>query len=75
VAYVLPKDYGFGLRKADDTIWGLFPSDELSSKAWNDVNTLVSQYGARFDILFDDEDRKGARYSYGRIIFWNETVT
>jgi hypothetical protein len=75
VAYVLPKDYGFGFRKADDAIWGLFPPDELSAKAWNDVNTLVSQQGAGFDILFDDEAFEGVRYRYDRIIFWNETVT
>ena len=27
VAYVIPKDYGFGFRRADDNIWGLFSSD------------------------------------------------
>jgi hypothetical protein len=75
VAYVLPKDYGSGLRKVDDTIWGLFPADELSTKAWNDVNKLVSQYGAGFDILFDDEALDGVLNHYDRVIFWNETIT
>ena len=75
VAYVLPKDYGFGLRKVDDTIWGLFPADELSAKTWNDVNQLVSQYGAGFDILFDDEALDGVLNRYDRVIFWNETIT
>src|SRR4030067_304543 len=67
VAYVLPKDYGFGLRKVDDTIWGLFPADELSAKTWNDVNQLVSQYGAGFDILFDDEALDGVLNRYDRV--------
>ncbi len=40
VAYVLPKDYGFGLRRPDESIWGLFPADALSPKVWNDTNTL-----------------------------------
>ena len=75
VAYVLPKDYGFGLRKADDTVWGLFPADDLSGKAWSDVNKLVSEYGAGFDILFDDEELEGIATRYDKVIFWNETVT
>jgi hypothetical protein len=75
VAYVLPKDYGSGLRKVDDTIWGLFPADELSAKAWNDVNKLASQYGAGFDILFGDEDLDGTISRYDKVYFWNETVT
>jgi hypothetical protein len=31
VAYVLPKDYGSGLRKVDDTIWAL-PADNYLQK-------------------------------------------
>jgi len=75
VAYVLPRDYGFGLRKADDSIWGIFPADESSAKAWNDVEKLVSQYGAGFNILFDDEDLDGAISHYDKVFFWNETIT
>ena len=75
VAYVLPKDYGFGLRSADDTIWGLFPADELSAKVWNDVNKFISQYGSGFDILYDDVEFPAVRNLYSRVIFWNETVT
>jgi hypothetical protein len=75
VAYVLPKDYGFGLRSAEDTIWGLFPADELSAKVWNDVNKLISQYGSGFDILYDDVEFPAVRNLYSRVIFWNETVT
>jgi hypothetical protein len=75
IAYVLPKDYGFGLRSAEDTIWGLFPADELSSKVWDDVNKLISQYGAEFDIIYDDVEFQAVRNRYSRVIFWNETVT
>ena len=75
VAYVLPKDYGSGLRSKDDTIWGIFSPDILSEKAWNDVNKLVSKYGARFDILFDDEALDGAISLYDKVFFWNETIT
>jgi hypothetical protein len=74
VAYVLPQDYGFGLRGPDDTIWGLFPPDDLSAKAWNDVNTLANRYGAGFDVLFNDAEFEGVRNRYERLFFWNETV-
>ena len=75
LAYVLPKDYGFGLRSAEDTIWGLFPADELSSKVWDDVNKLISQYGAEFDIIYNDVEFQSISNCYSMVIFWNETVT
>ena len=41
VAYVLPADYGSGLRSADDGLWGFFPSDQLSAKIYSDIETLT----------------------------------
>lgn len=41
VAYVIPKDYGFGFREATDSIWGLFPPDNLSAKIWNDTTMTL----------------------------------
>jgi hypothetical protein len=32
VAYVLPKDYGYGFRGPEDKIWGLWGPDEISSR-------------------------------------------
>jgi len=76
VAYVLPKDYGFGFRSAHDTIWGLFGADELSAKIWSDVNTLEDLYGSRFNILYDDNlDYTTINGAYSKVIFWNQTVT
>ena len=75
VAYVLPKDYGFGLRSAEDNIWGLFNADELSAKVWNDVNRLINQYGSRLDILYDDVGFDAVKSRYERVIFWNQTVS
>lgn len=74
-AYVLPGDYGSGLRSAADNIWGLFPADSLSAKAWNDINTLTSRYGAGFDIVFDDGTLGNVSARYASVFFWNETVT
>ncbi len=76
VAYVVPKDYGFGFRSSQDTIWGLFRADELSAKIWNDVNTLEGLYGSRFNILYDDNlDYSALNRAYSKVIFWNQTVT
>ena len=75
VAYVLPKDYGFGFRRADDTIWGLFPADALSGKVWNDASKLIHKYGSNFDIVYDDPELfSGLKSRYEELFFWNETI-
>lgn len=74
--YVLPKDYGFGFRDAEDTIWGVFKADELSSKVWGDVNLLESRYGSKFNIIVDDglnPSKISERYSH--VFYWNQTIT
>jgi hypothetical protein len=75
VAYVMPEDYGFGLRRPDDGIWGLFGPDELSGKIWNDVNTLVEINGFSLDIIYNEPGVvDSARKRYDRLFFWNETI-
>jgi hypothetical protein len=76
VAYVLPKNYGFGFRRADDTIWGLWDADELSEKVWSDVNKLIAQYGSQLDVVYDDPEFIDAVKSrYDRLFFWNQTLS
>jgi hypothetical protein len=76
IAYVLPQDYGFGFRSAEDKIWGLWEADNLSAKVWSDVNVLIDQYGSRLDVVYSDPDTWGAVKSrYGQLFFWNETIT
>ncbi len=76
VAYILPKDYGFGFRYPEDKIWGLWEADELSQKVWNDVNALLDQYGFQLDIVYDEpEVRDSLKNRYGKLFFWNETIT
>jgi hypothetical protein len=75
-AYVLPADYGFGFRRADDTIWGLWDADELSQKVWSDAKTLVDRYGVGLDIVYSDPEVMNAVESrYDTLFFWNQTVT
>jgi hypothetical protein len=75
VAYVVPKDYGFGFRRPNDKIWGLWQADNLSQKVWDDVNTLVDQYGSRLDIIYDEPHAiEAAKNQYSNLFFWNETI-
>jgi hypothetical protein len=76
VAYVLPKDYGFGFRHRGDRIWGLWNADDLSPKVFNDANLLIMQYDSRLDVVYDDAETIDAvRSRYDKLFFWNETVT
>ena len=71
----MPEDYGFGLRRPDDGIWGLFGPDELSAKIWTDVNTLVEIKGFGLDIIYNEPGVvDSARKSYSRLFFWNGTI-
>ena len=73
VAYVLPKDYAYGFRGPNDSIWGLWNADDLSSKIWNDANTLANQYGSALDIIYEDTLQNSA-FNYSKLVFWNGTV-
>jgi hypothetical protein len=73
MAYVLPKDYGFGFRSVNDRIWGLWPADNQSATIWNDANRLAAQYGPNFDIIYED-DLQGNVSVYSKLLFWNGTV-
>jgi len=74
LAYVLPKDYGWGFRGLWDKVWGLWESDELSEKIWNDVNHLLNVHGYHMDIIYDDPKCwEDAQSLYKQFIFWNQT--
>jgi hypothetical protein len=76
VAYVIPKDYGFGFRNPNDTIWGLFPSDMLTPKIWDDTTTLLNRYGANLNIVYGDPGVIGSTLnSYTKVFYWNQTIT
>ena len=75
-AYVLPQDYGFGFRSAEDKIWGLWQADDLSEKVWDDANELIDQYGSRLDIVYSDPEVMDAiERRYEKLFFWDETIT
>ncbi|MEM2129964.1 MAG: hypothetical protein QXZ70_05135, partial [Candidatus Bathyarchaeia archaeon] len=59
VAFVLPRDYGWGMRRPDDRIWGLWNADEKAPLIWENVNKLIAKYGLKLDIIYDD-----SRFNY-----------
>ena len=72
-ALVLPKDYGFGMRSPTDKIWGFWGPDDKSALIWNITQTLLSQYGLRLDIIYDDPAFP-IQGNYSKVYYWNQTI-
>ncbi len=73
VAYVLPKDYGWGFRGAEDKVWG-FWVDELSIKIGTDLSFLLDTHPLGLDVIYDDSRYYDQMRSYSKLYFWNGTV-
>lgn len=72
IALVLPRDYGWGMRKPDDTIWGLWPADEDSPIIWQKLKTFTALYGLKLDIIYDEQTPFVKTYS--EKYTWNQTM-
>jgi len=70
---VLPRNYGWGMRNPNDTIWGLWGPDEKSPQIWNISRTLLETYGTRLDIVYDDTNFS-LKNKYSNIYYWNSTL-
>lgn len=73
VAFVLPQDYGWGMRHLIDSIWGLWPPDDNSALIWQNMFTLIDQHGTTLDIVYDEGYDLAAHYS--QVYWWNQTLT
>lgn len=75
IAYVLPENYGWGLRNPNDNIWGLWEADEKSQEIWTDINGLVEEYGYDFDIVYDSPwTRFFAKQHYTTLYWWDGNI-
>jgi hypothetical protein len=71
---VLPKNYGWGMRHPEDSIWREdWGPDEKSTQIWNISRTLLSRYSTNLDIVYDD-NRFPLEDKYSEIIYWNSTI-
>jgi len=73
VAYILPKDYGWGMRLLDDKIWGIWEPDEKTPIIWENLNKLETKYGLKLDIIYDDP-RYNPKGKYYQVYLWNATI-
>jgi hypothetical protein len=72
IVLVLPKNYGWGMRNPNDTIWGLWSADHKSLVIWNATRTLLKRYGSHLDIVYDDP-MLSVKDKYSEIYYWNST--
>jgi hypothetical protein len=70
VAFVLPKDYGWGMRHPEDKIWGLWNADTLSPIIWEKLNILLEHYDMQLDIVYDNPNINLEEYS--KIFYWDD---
>jgi hypothetical protein len=77
VAFVLPKDYGWGTRRTqnmiEDRIWGFWPEDEKILLIGTNMKELLFRYGLKLDIIYDDP-QFNYKEKYSDIYFWNSTI-
>lgn len=74
VAFVLPEDYGWGMRTPEDIIWGFWPADNLSPIIWEKMDHLINKHGFDLDIIYDDE-QYDFKQKYQTIYYWNGTTS
>jgi hypothetical protein len=74
VALVLPANYGWGARRPDEGLWGLWASDNTTQLIWENMNKLSDKYGLSLDVVFDDT-RFNPTNKYATVYFWNATIT
>lgn len=72
VAFVLPKDYGYGFRGPDDKIWGLWEADTFSFKISYRLGSLLEEYGTDLDIIYENNLKLDDFYR--EYVFWNGTI-
>jgi hypothetical protein len=73
VAYVLPRDYGYGFRGPDDKIWGFWETDSLAGNVCSGLSQLFSKYGEKLDIIYDYGLQPGNTYGYDKLFYWNDS--
>ena len=73
VAYVLPNSYGWGMRNPNDNIWGLWQPDDDSTQIWISLQSALANYGAKLDIIFDDQ-HFSLKQQYKQVFYWNQTT-
>ena len=73
-ALVLPKNFGWGLRNPNDTIWGFWLTDNRTQQVAITTSSLLTQYGPKLDVVYDDPAYPVTKGNYQHIYYWNSTT-
>ena len=73
-ALVLPKNFGWGLRNPNDTIWGFWLTDNRTQQVAFVTSKLVSYYGVNLDIVYEDPAYPVTNVNYQDVYYWNSTT-
>jgi hypothetical protein len=73
-ALVLPKNFGWGLRNPNDTIWGFWTSDNRTTQTALVTARLLTYYDIRLDIVYDDPLFPIEHANYQYVYYWNSTT-
>jgi hypothetical protein len=73
VVFVLPQDYGWGLRTVTDNIWGIWPADNNSALIWQNMNFLLEKYELKLDTVYQENNTQLSSY-YSKLYYWNQTL-
>ena len=71
--FVLPSNYGWGMRNPQDSIWGLWAPNATSEQIWTQLQNRLTQFGPKLDIVYDDATYPVAE-KYNQTYFWNQTT-
>jgi hypothetical protein len=71
-ALVLPENYGWGLRRQNDTIWGIWQPDDKSPQVWTALQESLAKHDVGLDIVYDDPAYPVAG-KYPQVYYWNQT--
>ena len=74
VAFILPTNYGWGLRHINDRMWGLWDAPNNSSQIWDNLNKLTDKYGLTLDIVYEDQN-VSIQGLYKQMYPWNSTTS
>jgi hypothetical protein len=73
-ALVLPKNFGWGLRNPNDTMWGFWLSDNRTNQVAVVTAMCIYYYGVNLDIVYEDSAYPITNVAYQKVYYWNATA-
>lgn len=74
-AFVLPKSFAYGFRGPNDKLWGYWEANQQSYEISVRLSKLLEGYKNKLDIIYEDGLKSYDSTEYGKLIFWNGTVS